>query len=113
METSNSAPTPKPPYYAVIFTSIRTDVEEGYRELNDHLFNLVQNQDGYLGYESFRNANGFGVTISYWRDHDAMKKWKHLADHVKAQEEGRKKWYKHYKIRICKIEHDYEFNVEG
>ncbi len=79
--------------------------------MNDELFNLLQKQPGYLGHESFRNEDSFGVTISYWADLDSIAKWRNNSMHKKAQELGRRKWYSHYKIRICKVERDYEFNV--
>jgi heme-degrading monooxygenase HmoA len=112
MATTASAPTPPPPYYAVIFTSQRTEDGEGYSETSDEMVRLAEQQDGYLGIESFRNEEGFGVTISYWRDLESMKSWKMQSDHLIAQREGRNRWYSHYKTRICRVERDNEFNAE-
>ena len=99
------------PYYAVIFSSLRTATEEGYSEWNEKLFKLVENIPGYLGYESYRNENGHGVTISYWKNLDALKQWKENNLHRKAQELGREKWYTQYKIRVCKVENEYGFSM--
>lgn len=105
-----SAKTPAPPYYAVIFTSLKNDVEEGYSEMNALTFKLVNQEEGFLGSESFRNENGFGVTIAYFKSELDIQKWKEQEDHALAQLLGKKKWYDHYKVRICKVERDYEFN---
>lgn len=103
------AQTPKPPYYAVIFTSIRTEVEEGYTAMAQQMVAMAQQQPGYLGHESARET--VGITISYWQSIEAIKNWKQVSEHLIAQQLGREKWYSHYKIRICLIERDYEFKV--
>ncbi|SNS20003.1 Heme-degrading monooxygenase HmoA [Belliella buryatensis] len=99
--------TPIPPYYAVIFTNILNEEYQGYNEMSDIIEQLVINQDGYLGHESVRN--GLGITVSYWESLAAIKAWKSNSDHQIAQKLGKKDWYKHFKVRICKVEHDYEF----
>ena len=107
METTISK-TPSPPYYAVIFTSERSAVDEGYSETADRMVELAKTQDGFLGVESARNE--IGITVSYWRDLESIRKWKMNAEHGEAQHKGRKKWYTHYKVRICLIERDYGYN---
>jgi heme-degrading monooxygenase HmoA len=99
------APTPAPPYYAVIFTSIRTAVEEGYIETAKRMVELAEQQPGYLGLESARNE--LGITISYWTNLESIKAWKAQAEHQIAQEKGKKDWYTAYKTRICLVERDY------
>ena len=103
------ANTPKPPYIAVVFTSIRTDVEEGYEKMNELTFKELESIEGYLGYEAFRDENGFGVNVSYWKDMEALKNWRDNTLHQKAQELGKEKWYTNYILRICTVERDYEF----
>lgn len=95
------------PYYAVIFTSTHTDNTEGYSDMAQQMETLAQQQPGYLGIESARND--IGITVSYWESLDAIKQWKQQADHLFAQQQGRKQWYKCYKVRICKVEREYEF----
>lgn len=102
------ADTPEPPYYAVIFTSIRTEANNGYSDMADLMMELVGNQEGFLGVESAQNE--LGITVSYWKDIDSIKKWKQNSEHLIAQGKGRKEWYKHYKTRISKVERDYEFD---
>ncbi len=102
------ANTPQPPYYAVIFTSVRTDVDNGYSEMADLMFNLANRQEGFLGVESARNE--IGITVSYWKDLESIRKWKLNAQHLIAQEKGKSDWYKHYKTRISLVERDYSFD---
>jgi heme-degrading monooxygenase HmoA len=101
------ASTPSPPYYAVIFTSIRTTVDEGYNEMSEKMIQLAELQDGYLGVEAARNETG--ITVSYWVDLESIKKWKQQTDHLLAQQLGRQKWYESYKTRICLVERDYDY----
>jgi heme-degrading monooxygenase HmoA len=101
------ANTPPPPYYAVIFTNLRTNVDEGYAEMAEQMEELAQDQDGFLGIEFARD--GLGITISYWRDLESIKNWKANMDHLTAQQLGREKWYASYKTRIALVERDYGF----
>lgn len=98
----------KPPYYAVIFTSIRTDADHGYAEMAQQMENLAQQQEGFLGLESAREA--IGITVSYWESLDAIAQWKQNTDHLIAKQKGIKEWYKNYKVRICFVEREYDFN---
>lgn len=99
--------TPAAPYYAVIFTSTLTDIDEGYAAMAEKMVSLAATQPGYLGLESAREA--VGITVSYWRDLDSIKNWKAVIDHREAQKLGREKWYASYKTRIAKVERDYGF----
>ncbi|MCE4565553.1 antibiotic biosynthesis monooxygenase [Maribellus sp. CM-23] len=101
------AQTPQPPYYAVIFTSVRTEIGDGYSEMADKMVELAKQQLGFLGVESARNE--IGITVSYWESLEAIRMWKANVDHLEAQRLGRKKWYKTYKTRITKVERDYGF----
>jgi len=101
------AKTPKPPYYAVIFTSIKSTKLDGYEEMANKMLDLVKKQKGFLGYESA--SDKIGITISYWSDLDSIKNWKQNIDHKEAQLKGKSSWYSNYKTRIVKVEKDYEF----
>lgn len=103
------ATTPVPPYYAVIFTSLRTEGDNGYGAMSDQMAALAQQQPGYLGMESARET--VGITVSYWASLDAIRAWKINADHLMAQAQGRSDWYSHYKTRIAKVERDYGFEA--
>tara|TARA_R110000772_G_scaffold16183_2_gene46207 strand:+ start:845 stop:1147 length:303 start_codon:yes stop_codon:yes gene_type:complete len=95
------------PYYAVIFTSIQTENMEGYSEMAEVMESLAKNQAGFLGIESARNE--IGITVSYWQNLESIKNWKANLDHLIAQKKGREQWYSYYKVRICKVESEYEF----
>ena len=101
------APTPRPPYYAVIFTSERTIVEEGYHDMAIKMSSLAAQQPGFLGQESARE--NIGITVSYLASLEAIKQWKKNSEHLLAQQMGKEKWYAAYKTRICKVERDYAF----
>ena len=104
------AETPKPPYYAVIFTSERTEGDGGYSQMSDRMVELVKEQPGYLGHESARNE--LGITVSYWRSLEDIKNWKNNMHHLVAQKKGKETWYANYKARICKVETDYSFEKD-
>jgi len=104
---SNFANTPKPPYYAVIFTSEKSNEDEEYNHTALKMAELAQLQEGFLGMESARNE--IGITVSYWSSLESIKKWKTDSEHLIAQEKGKSQWYKKYKTRICLVERDYEF----
>jgi heme-degrading monooxygenase HmoA len=101
------ANTPVAPYYAVIFTTLRTDFDEGYEETTQKMEALAKLQSGYLGIESARAT--IGITVSYWESLDAISKWKNNVEHTIARNKGRELWYQTYKLRICKVERDYDF----
>jgi heme-degrading monooxygenase HmoA len=99
------AQTPEPPYYAVIFTSIRTEGDNGYEKMAAKMLDLASCQPGFIGAESARAD--VGITVSYWSDRTSIRQWKKNSEHLKAQKLGREKWYSSYKIRIARVEHDY------
>lgn len=106
------ANTPRPPYYAVIFTSeMRDDGNEGYLETAARMMDLASKQSGFLGFESARR--GLGIAVSYWRDLESIRRWKVQREHVLAQQKGRRDWYARYKVRIAKVERDFDYDVDG
>jgi heme-degrading monooxygenase HmoA len=108
--TGMIATTPEPPYYAVIFTSIRTTDADGYGNMATRMVELAHDQPGFLGVESARNSQdtgALGITVSYWDSLEAIRNWKHHAEHRIAQQLGHDRWYSSYKTRICKVERAY------
>ncbi|PWC55582.1 antibiotic biosynthesis monooxygenase [Azospirillum sp. TSO22-1] len=101
------ANTPEPPYYAVIFTSLRTEGDDGYGAMAAAMVELAKQQPGYLGVESARD--GLGITVSYWKDLESIAAWKADAKHLAAQQAGRERWYSSFKTRIARVERDYGF----
>lgn len=98
--------TPDPPYYAVIFTSVRYDTENGYTETAKLMLDVAAQQPGFLGFESARQE--IGITVSYWTTREAIRQWKEHALHRQAQ--GRaKEWYESFRVRVCRVEREYGF----
>ena len=108
MSDTAFAHTPAPPYYAVIFASRRNaDDAHGYGATADRMVELAAQQPGYLGIETCRDAEGFGITVSYWRSEEDIRAWKRNAEHALAREQGRSQWYEHYELRVAKVERAY------
>ena len=103
------AETPAPPYVAVIFTSLRTDGDNGYPAMVAAMERLAREQPGYLGIEAARE--GLGITVSYWRDEAAAAAWKQVGAHLVAQRRGREVWYRDYRVRIAHVTRDYGLSV--
>ena len=108
---SQIAPTPQPPYYAVIFTSERTDGDHGYADTAARMLELASGQPGYLGVESARS--GLGITVSYWDSREAIAAWKRNTEHLAAQQRGQDDWYSAYTVRICHVEREYGLTSDG
>ena len=98
---------PEPPYYAVIFSSLRTAGENGYGAMAERMVALAGDQPGFLGIESVRDANGVGITVSYWRDEASIAAWKKHAEPLVAQARGRREWYEAFELRVAKVERAY------
>ena len=107
MSGAGFARTPKPPYYAVIFTSQRQGDDDGYGATADRMVELAMQQPGYLGVESVRGEDGLGITVSYWDSEEAIAGWRRHLEHVAARERGRSAWYAHYELRVAKVERAY------
>ncbi|AOJ05589.1 MULTISPECIES: antibiotic biosynthesis monooxygenase family protein [Burkholderia] len=103
------AKTGTAPYYAVIFTSVRTEEDNGHQKMADAMFELAAKQPGYLGVESA--GEDFGITVSYWESLEAIAAWKENVAHVAAQRLGRDAWYSMYKTRVCRVERDYVYEA--
>ena len=98
------AATPRPPYYAVIFTSVRTPGDNGYDAMADRMNALSADQPGFLGMESARER--VGITVCYWESLEAIAAWKRNAEHGEAQARGISEWYSAHRVRVCKVERE-------
>jgi heme-degrading monooxygenase HmoA len=104
------APLPDLPYYAVIFTSVRTpDDAPGYAAAAERMVELASSRPGFLGIESTRGADGVGITVSYWRSLEDIAAWREDAEHRVVQAQGMAKWYERFALRVCKVERAYGF----
>ncbi len=108
MPRSSPTSMPEPPYYAVIFMSQRSTTDpEGYARMALAMDALAAQQPGYLGIDSVRDADGAGITVSYWRDEASIVAWKRVAAHAQAQRDGRAQWYEDYSVRIARVDRAY------
>ena len=99
-------PDIKPPYYAVIFVTQRSEDLSGYEKMALSMSELAAQQVGYLGMDSVSD-NQIGMTVSYWRNEDSIKLWKQVIAHKAAQTKGRERWYADYHLHVAKIEREY------
>lgn len=106
------AATPEPPYYVVMFTSLRTEVDAGYTEAAQRMLELAAQQPGFLGVESAR-SDGLGITLSYWQSEEAIQAWREHAEHSIVREQGRADWYAAFTTRVAKVERAYTFLRRG
>lgn len=107
MAIASFARLPDPPYYAVVFSSQRTPSDNGYGEMADRMIALAHSQPGFLGVESVRDGDGFGITVSYWESLESIESWRTHAEHRLAMAAGKALWYEHYELRIAKVERAY------
>lgn len=106
------APLPPTPYYAVIFAAQRTAADaEGYARMAERMVQLAAEQPGFLGVDSARGADGFGITVSYWASEQHIRAWRAHAEHTLARESGRARWYEQYTLRVARVERAYDFSA--
>jgi heme-degrading monooxygenase HmoA len=94
----------EPPYVAVIFASQRTPEDKGYGRMAERMVELASRQPGFLGVESARDPEGFGITVSYWQDEASVEAWKADVEHRAAQRLGKETWYRAFRLRVAKVE---------
>lgn len=104
--------TPEPPYYVAIFTSQRTDTDDGFGEMVERMVETVRQQPGFLGMDSAEGTDGIGIVIAYWKDDESIRRWKLHAEHLEAQKLGRQRWFKRYQVRVGRVERAYGFDLE-
>ena len=98
------------PHYAVIFTSVRTELDaQEYDDAARRMLELVRQQPGFLGVESVRGEDGLGITVSYWGDEAAILAWKQHPEHREIRERGRSTWYRQCTTRVSRVEREYSF----
>ncbi|MFC4909485.1 antibiotic biosynthesis monooxygenase family protein [Actinomadura gamaensis] len=103
------AALPSPPYYAVVFTSVRTAGDDGFQETDERLMKLAAEQPGFLGVDAAAGADGLGIVVSYWKDEESIAAWRDHAEHALAREYGREHWYASYALHVAKVERAHRF----
>jgi len=102
---TNPCKCPEPPYYSVIFANQRSaDDNAGYDAMADRMVELAGRQPGFLGVDTARDGEGFGITVSYWRDLEAIENWRINTEHLEAQQLGRDNWYQNFSLRVARVE---------
>ena len=103
-------PTSAQHCFAVIFSSQRKAGErEAYEADAKAMVELASKQPGFLGVESARSADGFGITVSYWDSLEAIRNWKDVPAHAAVQERGKTSFYERYEVRVAGVERGYKF----
>lgn len=105
--------TPSPPYFAVIFTSLRTDADGDYAETADELLARASRQPGFLGAERARSPDGWGISVTYWESLDAIEAWENDAAHVAAKRLGREKWIRAYALRVARVDRSSRWEADA
>jgi heme-degrading monooxygenase HmoA len=80
-----------------------------YKALAEELSDDARRFDGFLGIERFQSINDPArfVSLSYWRDEEAVRKWRNLQKHREAQAKGRRGIFSAYRLRVCHVIRDY------
>lgn len=113
MAASAFARIPAPPYYAVVFSSQRRGADDGYGATAERMVELAAGMPGFLGVESVRGADGFGITVSYWTSEEAIAGWRRHAEHAVARARGRETWYSRFELRVARVERAYGGPAKG
>ncbi len=93
---------------AVIFVSLRRNGDaEGYGRAAERMVARAADFPGFLGLDSAREADGAGITVSYWADEAAALAWKADADHAAIRDMGRAHWYAHYRLIVTRVDRAY------
>jgi len=95
---------------AVIFEVEPRDGHAGaYFDLAGELKPLLEGFDGFISVERFEAVltPGRFLSLSYWRDEDAIARWRKVAEHRLAQTAGRNTHFAGYRIRVAQVLRDY------
>lgn len=106
-------PAHEPPYYAVVFTSVRTGDDDGYAETAERMEELVRKVPGFLGMDHARTPGGLSITVGYFRDAAALDAWRGDFEHRRAQRRGREQWYDRYTLHVAKVERSHGFERDA
>lgn len=96
--------------FAVVFSSQRKKGDDdAYAATSAEMHELASKMPGFLGIESARGEDGFGITVSYWDSLEAIRAWKGEPRHRGAQARGRQMFYERYEVRVCSVDRGYKF----
>jgi heme-degrading monooxygenase HmoA len=101
---------------AVIFEgTAQEDRKEAYLDIAAQLRPLLEDIDGFLSIERFQSLTTPGkvLSLSFWRDEEAVRRWRNLAPHREAQRAGRQSIFQDYRLRVAQVLRDYGMNERG
>ena len=98
----------------VFITKLRADADlEEYGRLAERMFELVQQNPGFISLTSSTDPDGSEVTIARFASEEAEQAWRNHPEHRKIQELGRSTFYESYQIEVCTAVRGYSFHQEG
>ena len=92
--------------YAVIFRAEIKKLDASYMETAARLRDLATSKYGCREFITVSEGDQ-EIAISYWDSKDQIKAWKEDPDHRIAQEQGRKQWYRSYRVQVVQILREY------
>ena len=86
--------------------------KQDYLDLAAGLGAEVKEFDGFISIERFESitAPGRFVSLSFWRDEEAVRKWRNVQKHREAQAKGRAGIFTSYRLRVASVIRDYEMD---
>ena len=98
---------------AVIFEVIpHVEHKQDYLDAAASLKPLLETIDGFISIERFASLSEPGkiLSLSYWRDEEAVRQWRNLEEHRKVQAAGRASIFEDYRLRVANVLRDYGLN---
>ncbi len=98
---------------AVIFeVEPRDGKKDAYLDIAADLRPILEQADGFISIERFESlvTPGKLLSLSFWRDEDAIRAWRNVEEHRTAQSAGRSSLFADYRIRIAEVVRDYTLN---
>ena len=96
--------------YAVIFRAKDAEIDEEYSRTAGRMRRLALEKYGCTEFTSVTGGDE-EISISYWETQEQIKAWKNDAEHIAAQEIGKSRWYRWYKVQVVKVVREYEGNT--
>lgn len=86
--------------------------KDEYLDIAAELKPQLQEIDGFISIERFASLTEEGkvLSLSFWRDEEAIEKWRNLESHRVAQSKGRGGVFKDYRLRVASVSRDYGMN---
>jgi heme-degrading monooxygenase HmoA len=98
---------------AVIFEAQpRPGRKANYLEAAETLRPLLAGIDGFISIERFESLTQPGkiLSLSYWRDEEAVRQWRNVEPHRRIQRSGRESIFADYRLRVAQVIRDYGMN---